>query len=71
MSKSTDAGEGFLVKNVSRRREEMFEAALSPCLRGRWAPQSRAFGAVADGRGKDLTFEHRVLQAGRYPLHCV
>lgn len=49
----------------------MFEAALSPCLRGRWAPQSRAFGAVADGRGKDLTFEHRVLQAGRYPLHCV
>ena len=49
----------------------MFEAALSPCLRGRWAPQSRTFGAAADGKGKDLTFEHRALQAGRYPLHCV
>lgn len=33
--------------------------------------QRGIFGAVVHGRGKNLTFKHRSLQAGRCLLHCV
>lgn len=47
----------------------MFRAALSRAggvSAGLTAPRG-AFGSDANGRGKNLTFKHRALQAGSYP----
>ena len=72
MSESTDIGEWFLVKNVSRRRGGNVQSCpFLACGAGGGSAgltaQSSAFGAVAGRRGKNLTFKHRALQAGRYP----